>query len=159
MSIALQLTVDGLAGVEALLTRLHHPDFDQLLDEIGATVESQTAQRFDDKAGPDGKAWAEWSEKYRKTRHGGQSLLMSGRNYKGEPTQDLHNSITRLVYDSRIEVGSAADYAAHHQFGSKKSSGRGSGVPARPYLGLSDDNRDEIDLIIKGFVGRLLNTG
>lgn len=33
-----------------------------------------------------------------------------------------------------VQIGNPTKYAAHHQFGSAKSSGRGSGVPARPFF-------------------------
>lgn len=36
-----------------------------------------------------------------------------------------------------VKVGTDRPYAAVHQFGSKKSKGRGSGIPARPYFPLS----------------------
>jgi phage virion morphogenesis protein len=151
VSIAIQLTVNGLEGAEALLARMDNPDFTRLLDEIGATVVSQTQSRIrDEKRGPDGENWPVWSAKYARTRHGGQSLL------QGESNPGLLSSITHLVRGNRVEIGSALPYAAHHQFGSKKSSGRGSGVPARPYLGLSEDNRDEIETICAGFIERLL---
>jgi phage virion morphogenesis protein len=150
VSVALQLTVDGLEGVEALLARLDNPDLNQLLDEIGATVVSQTQSRIaDEKRGPNGEVWPEWSSKYARTRHGGQSLLQA-------KNPGLLSSITHLVHGSTVEVGSALPYAAHHQFGSDKTSGRGSGVPARPYLGLSDENRDEIETICAGFVERVM---
>lgn len=38
------------------------------------------------------------------------------------------------VTDSSVDVGSDRPYAAVHQFGSSKTSGRGSGIPARPML-------------------------
>lgn len=151
MSASIQLTIDGLDAVEALLDRLENPDIPLLLDDIGALVVSQTQSRIsDDKAGPDGEAWPEWSARYAKTRHGGQGLLLA----EGNP--GLLSSITHLVYAGGVDVGSNLIYAAHHQFGSEKESGRGSGVPARPYLGLSPDNRDEIELICDEFVEQLL---
>jgi phage virion morphogenesis protein len=151
VSVAIELTVSGLDGVEALLARLANPDIAQLLDEIGALVVSQTQSRLtDEKAGPDGEAWPEWSEKYARTRHGGQSLLMA----EGNP--GLLSSITHLVHGGGVEVGSHLVYAAHHQFGSQKSSGRGSGVPARAFLGLSAANEDEIERVIDGFIERML---
>jgi|GEM_PF-1202358 len=38
------------------------------------------------------------------------------------------------VTDEMVEVGSDRPYAAVHQFGSSKSTGRGGGIPARPML-------------------------
>jgi len=38
------------------------------------------------------------------------------------------------VTNDKVTVASDRVYAAHQQFGSSKSSGRGSGVPARPFF-------------------------
>ena len=48
----------------------------ELLESIGAVVESQTRRRIsDEKTSPAGERWEEWSEGYSKTRSGNQSLL------------------------------------------------------------------------------------
>ena len=43
------------------------------------------------------------------------------------------NRVVEVTHD-KVTVGSDRVYAAHQQFGSRKSSGRGSGVPARPFF-------------------------
>jgi phage gpG-like protein len=40
-----------------------------------------------------------------------------------------------------VTLGNPTKYAAHHQFGSPKSSGRGSGVPARPSFPVTKDGQ------------------
>ncbi|WP_332832872.1 hypothetical protein [Escherichia coli] len=48
----------------------------ELLESIGAVVESQTRRRIiDEKSSPGGERWPDWSDGYKKTRHGNQSLL------------------------------------------------------------------------------------
>jgi phage gpG-like protein len=48
---------------------------------------------------------------------------------------DLWKSIhSEVVGADAVDVGSPKIYAAVHQFGSKKKSGRGSGIPPRPYF-------------------------
>ena len=48
---------------------------------------------------------------------------------------DLWKSIhVGAVGNDSVEVGSPKVYAAVHQFGSKKKTGRGSGIPPRPYF-------------------------
>ncbi|MGE4489277.1 MAG: phage virion morphogenesis protein [Kiritimatiellales bacterium] len=150
MSIALQMDLQDLNGVGALLDRLRYVDADRLSDEIGALVVSQTQERIaNTKRGPDGDAWPDWSEVYAQTRHGGQSLLFA----EGNP--GLLSSLTHLVQSGGVEVGSNLVYAAHHQFGSDKPSGRGSGVPARPYLGISSEDAEAIERLCVHFVERL----
>jgi phage virion morphogenesis protein len=150
MSIALELKVDGLEDVQRKFNDLLQPDLEQLLDNIGAEVVSQTQSRIsDDKADPDGTPWAEWTDRYAGTRNSGQSLL--------EDSGRLNNSISHLVVGDTVEVGSNLVYAGHHQFGSEKKSGRGSGVPARQFLGLSDHNMDEVEIIVNNFIEDLLS--
>ncbi len=150
MSAAFQLTVKGLAGVEALLMRLNDPPMDDFLDAVGALVVSQTQSRLaDEKAGPKGEAWLELNPAYKARKKGSGGLL--------QLEGDLVNSITHLVHSGGVEVGSNLVYAAHHQYGSEKESGRGSGVPARPYLGVSAENMDEIERVCERFLEGLLN--
>ncbi len=149
MSIGLQITVHGDEDIERLFAELTQPNFDDLMEGIGALVVSQTQTRIaDEKESPTGEPWEEWSPKYAETRHGGHSLL------QGDNT--LLNSINHQVAGQTVEVGSHLIYAGHHQFGSDKTSGRGSGVPARPYLGISPGNRDEIEEFVNDFISNLL---
>ena len=145
------MTIQGDEQVERLLATLLKPQWEDLMDQVGATVSAQTVDRIaDEKKDSLGNAWEAWSAKYEKTRHGGHSLLQ-GNN-------DLLNSINHQVQGRSVEVGSHLVYAAHHQFGSEKTSGRGSGIPARPYLGISDDNRDKLEQVIAEWFTGLLNT-
>lgn len=150
MSIGLQITVHGDKEVEKFFASLLQPNLDEMLDDIGALVVSQTQSRIaDEKEDPSGTPWADWTDRYAQTRHGGHSLL------QGDGT--LLNSINHQVIGGAVEVGSNLVYAGHHQFGSKKGkTGRGSGVPARPFLGVSPDNRDEIEDLVNDFIRDLL---
>lgn len=150
MSIGLQLTIQGDDAVEQFFARMMHPDWEDLLDQVGGTIVDQTQVRIaKEKASATGEPWEEWSAKYARTRHGGHSLLQ-GNN-------DLLNSINHQVVGQSVEVGSHLVYAAHHQFGSEKTSGRGSGVPARPYLGISADNCDKLEEIIAEWVQGMMD--
>ena len=106
-----------------------------LLESVSAEIESQTHRRL--RAGgpaPDGAPWQEWSDAYELTRHSNHGLLYS--------EGDLDDSIQALVSGDEAEVGTNLVYGAIHQFGGAEV-GR-PGLPARPYLGLS--NEDETDL-------------
>ena len=85
MSATFQIQSQGFSATQQQLLQLAEPDFQQeLLENIGAIVESQTRQRIqEDKAGPDGKVWTEWLERYSRARNGGQSLLQSKGALKG----------------------------------------------------------------------------
>ena len=47
-----------------------------------------------------------------------------------------------------VEVGSNVVYAAIHQFGGRAGKGRRARVPARPYLGIDERDRDAIVRIV-----------
>lgn len=114
----------------------------ELLDAIGAEVESQTRRRIDEeKTAPDGTPWEEWSDAYAKTRHAGQSLLM------GE--SDLLDSIQFFNRGDSVEVGTNLIYGAIHQFGGAEV---GMNIPARPYLGLSSDNEADVLAVVEDFI-------
>lgn len=122
-------------------------DRNQLLDVIGGTVESQTRRRIEeDKAAPDGSAWPDWSDEYKETRHGGHGLL--------ENEGDLIGSIGFSVYfaSDEVEVGSNLIYAATHDQGDEDR-----GIPQRQFLGLSNDDRDELDDVVDRFIDSLID--
>jgi phage virion morphogenesis protein len=144
---ALVYDFSSLSRLEDRLQRLAGTDRRQLLGELGAVLESQTKRRItDEKEGPDGASWADWSEGYAAKRHSGQSLLESEGHLEGEIT---HN----VTSDSEVEVGTNLVYAATHQFGSDD----GRNIPARPYLGLSADNEAELLDVADRFLDRVVN--
>ena len=139
MSVALSAT----ARLDERLARLPErvrgslPD---LLEEIGATVVSQTQRRIaEERRSPEGDPWPEWSPRYAPTRHGGQALLVA----EGH----LAESVQHTVLGHSVEVGSNLVYAATHQFGSEDGT-----IPARPWLGLSAENEQELDHVIEDWL-------
>lgn len=129
------------AELQQHVNRMLHLDKRGLLDAVGAEVESQVRRRIStEKAGPDGKPWVAWSERYAATRHAGQSLLQS----EGH----LLDSITYVVAidGSHVDVGSNLVYAAIQNFGGAKV-GKPN-LPPRPYLGFSTENREDLRSVI-----------
>lgn len=130
-----RIELQGLSGVNAVLDRLANADLRPLLDALGSEVETQTRRRIsEEKTAPDGAPWAPWSDAYAATRHGGQSLLQS----EGHLLDSMHYQV---IGGDVVEVGSNLVYAAIHQFGGEEV---GRNIPARPYLGLSDENIDDL---------------
>lgn len=124
----------------ALADRLVGWQVAELADAASELLASQTQRRIDeDKAAPDGTPWADWSDDYAATRHGGHSLLQ-GRNH-------LLPSIQGYATAEEAVAGSNLDYAAVHQNGSEDGD-----TPARPYLGLSRDDEVELRALVEGFV-------
>ena len=114
-----------------------------LMDAIGTEILGSTIHRMDaEKTSPDGDRWLGWSEAYGLTRRAGHSLLVSD--------QYLLESIHHVATAREVQVGSNWPYAAIHQFGGADVGKPG--LPARPYLGLSDDDRAEITDLAEDFL-------
>lgn len=127
----------GLLPAKRALDRLSRARTQQLLDVLGSEVEAQTRRRItEEKTDAAGEAWQDWSDDYaaRRPKKGGL-LELSG---------DLVDSISYIVGDDVVEVGSNLVYAHRHQVGDEDE-----GIPARPYLGISEENlRDLGDLVL-----------
>lgn len=136
-------------------------DFDgrALNDKIGESIESSTRKRFEDETAPDG---TKWPASYRVRTKGGQTLSENAH---------LKNSFDHQATATSVEVGTNLKCAHVHQFGmeikaknAKALRFRAGGVwiqkkqvtiPARPFLGINDDDMEEIDrTILKHIKGR-----
>lgn len=124
------------------MNRLAMVDKRQLLHDLGVEMEGQTVARFEDKEAPDGSSWKTWDPKYaerkRKSGSGGSILQDSGQ---------LRGSITGAVESTGLVVGSREVYARVHQEGWPDKN-----IPARPYLGISQENQDDLVTIMTDFV-------
>lgn len=166
--IGLDVNLHDIDRLNALMDRVQTFDNHrhELLEMIGATVESQTRRRIEEEqTAPDGSPWPAWSSGYAATRHGNQSLLQS----EGHLIDSLHYVVG--VDDVRIETNLI--YAAIHQFGGtiKPKNGRylvfplgeqtifakEVDIPARPFMGLSEDNIDEIEQAMHSFYQEILS--
>lgn len=128
-------------------------DMNQMRDNIGALVTSQTQRRIDtEKTAPDGTPWKENWE-------GTDTLVQSGA---------LRDTIDYEVAGDDIFVGSPLIYAATHQMGAtivpKDAENlvfsvggftvfaKEVTIPARPFLGISAQNQQEISNLIESLV-------
>ena len=130
------------------LSRLSEDNIALVSYEIGALIEDQTKLRIaDEKTAPDGTRWAPWSARYAATRNTGNAIRHSLLVGEG----DLRDSIQNFTPGTAAVVGTPLIYGATHQFGSANGA-----IPARPYLGLSDDNRLAIEDLVIGRLEDLL---
>jgi phage virion morphogenesis protein len=121
-----------------------------LMKRIGAVLEASARKRFRSQTAPDGSTWR---PSIRVQRSGGTTLIDKGH---------LRDSITHDADDRHAVIGSNLIYAAIHQTGGvirAKSGGvltfniPGVGwrrvssvtIPARPYLGVSEEDRVELN--------------
>lgn len=141
--------LDGevIGALRRLLAMGQHPQ--PALAEIAALGEQSTRLRFRTQRGPDGLAW---KPSLRVLLQGGRTLTRDGH---------LGDSLSSGASDDYAEWGVNRIYAAIHQFGggiTAKAGGKlkfplpGGGwavvksvrMPARPYLGVDDDDRADI---------------
>ena len=129
------------------------PDFAGLNQAIASLGESQTRRRIDEeKSAPDGTPW-------QANRAGTPILKQTGRN--------LLDSIASSSDEESATWGATWEYAHVHQEGAViepktakvlvfqgpngKVFARRVTVPARPFIGLSDENRAEMNELITDF--------
>ena len=141
MSIALRVDLSQFGEITSAIKQLSQLDVPAMLDDIGALVAEQAKTRIrEEKRSPDGEPWAPLNPDYeQRKREKSSGGILVFENY-------LHESIQHTFFGNSVTVGSNRIYAAHHQFGGEEI---GSGIPARPYLGFSPENIEDIhDLVI-----------
>ena len=130
---------------------------------LGEDVRESTLERFKEGRAPDGRRW---KTSIRAATTGGKTLIDSSQ---------LRNSIKAKSDASGFAVGTNVKHAATHQFGEPGRTIRAKkakalrfqvggrwvtkkqvkvSIPARPFLGLSEDDMQEIKATVEDFVGR-----
>lgn len=138
-------------------------DMSPIMNKVGAVMRDQTEDRFATGKAPDGTPWAPRSPATiaayaaRAKKPGGQKSWGGVLHYSGQ----LANNIFHKYGPDFAEVGSAEPYASTMQFGAaagafgafigKDKLGRDhvhsipwGDIPARPFLGVSEDDQAEI---------------
>lgn len=152
--------------VSALLQRLRdYSEIDKknLNAALAETVRESTLERFRQGKGPDGRRW---KSSNRAILEGGKTLVK---------TAQLRNSIHAKSDASGFAVGTNVRHAATHQFGEPGRTIRAKNkktlrfqvggqwimrkqvkvkIPARPFLGLSDEDMQEMKATVEDFIGR-----
>lgn len=111
---------------------------------IGNILVSSAKNRINEtKTDPKGAKWKDISERYQAWLDKHPSVEIS----KGSLLQRSGNMYDSVGYSllqwgaGIIKMYSAAEYSAYHQEGTRK-------MPARPFLGLSDDDLQEIKMVL-----------
>lgn len=143
----------------AALRRLqnHGNNLRPVLQKIGDNLTDSTKQRFASKTAPDGHAWLRNAES---TQWARKKLPGGGYSIKGrdDPLIDggtLGDTITSQLFGhDGVQIGSIRDQAAMMQFGGTKSEFHQlwGDIPARPYLGVSEDDKNNILMLIEHFL-------
>lgn len=128
---------------------------DELMSAVGALGETQTRRRItSEKSAPDGRAWQQNAE-------GTSILQQTGGN--------LLDSVAHTFSSSEAVWGAAWEFAHVHQdgmtihaknadrmvfkIGGRTVAAASVTIPARPFIGLSSENKSEIDDLLTDFFG------
>lgn len=117
---------------------------------IGEELLLSTDARFDSQTDPGGRPWEPLNSKYaewKRAFHGHDRIL----KLRGYLRDTLHYQAT----DVSVAIGSNRIYSAIHQFGGQTGREHKTTIPARPYLGVSDDDVAAIlEIIEDAFAAR-----
>lgn len=147
------LTITQQDAITPALARLarNAKNAADIYDQIGAANVLETQMRFEAEEGPDGRRWVAHSD-----------VTLDLKQTKGitEPRKlrestDLYDSIAHRVLPSGgVQIGVTRTYGRIHQLGGQAGRGRKVKIPARPYLGISEDGKREIEAIISDALGK-----
>ncbi len=139
--------------VQRMLDRLLRVgDAKPMWTEIGSALEDSTRKRFVTETDPDGNQWADLSPTTLARKRTTRKLYESG---------DLMQSIRFEAGSDFVEIiAGPTEYALTHQLGraDNKFFGKADApIPARPFIGLSKEDKQEIDDAIFSFLESAIN--
>lgn len=156
----IRIKVDDSA-ILAALRRIEQQDGGLVvasLKVIGQAMLKSTRKRFDDQVDPAGHPWKALNPTYAAGKRGTRILQESGM------AGGLLGSITTQVTGTTLQIGTNKVYGAIHQFGGtimprsypalvfkldgKLHFARKVTIPARPFLGISEDDRRLIPKLV-----------
>ena len=138
------LEIENTAEVKAAFLKLQRAlqDLTPVFQDIGEAMLNVTRERFNTQTAPDGTPWKPLSPAYAlvKKQNVAQILTLYGR---------LRGTLTYQAGPKEVRIGTPLVYGATHQFG------RGA-IPARPFLGLSQSDEQELLDILNDHLSRAL---
>lgn len=143
---SIHLEIENAAEVKAAFQELaaRLADLTPVFRDIGEAMLNSTRARFSSQTAPDGSPWAALSPDYqaRKKKNADKILTLYGNlarllNYQPAPME--------------VRIGTPLIYGAAHQFGRPEIN-----LPARPFLGVSDDDAAEILAILNEYLAGAL---
>lgn len=145
-SLDINLEISNAAEVkavfESLQTRL--ADLTPVFQDIGEAMLNVTRERFNSQTAPDGSTWQALSPGYakRKPRNKDKVLTLYGH---------LRGTLNYQAGPREVRIGTPLIYGATHQFGDPRRN-----IPARPFLGLSSSDEQELLDILNEHLSRAL---
>ena len=151
----IQIELDDQQARAALRRLIHSGrDLSPVLRDIGEHLLNAARQRFNEERSPEDKPWAPLSPTTLKRKRLNQDKIL---------IQDGHlqGTLNYRVGKDHIDIGSPRIHAGVQQFGAAKgafgTARKGAptpwgDIPARPFLGLSQEDRREIENSLLDFI-------
>ena len=151
MPLLLDVLIDD-SDLVGQVARATGADLTPMYRAIGEELTRTTKRRFRDERDPEGNRWAPLAESTLRGKK--ESKILTGR------TKRLRAVAYRAARD-RVAVGPTVIYGRVHQKGIGERTALSSGrrmpaIPARPYVGLSVNDRAEVQAIARDFYAELL---
>lgn len=128
-----------------LINRLEKPRV--AMAEIAGYLEEITRDNFNNQRAPSGQAWQALSPSYKEYK---KKLGVPIDKILHGQTLNLRDHMHASWSDTEARISTAGEtskYAATHQFGDPKRN-----IPARPFLGVNDENTQEILEILRSYL-------
>ncbi|BDR12922.1 phage virion morphogenesis protein [Vibrio sp. STUT-A11] len=114
--------------------------------DIGEMLLLSHDQRFRDQVSPDGELWAPLSPAYQARKPKRQNDILTLNSI-------LSGNLSYIATGSNLFFGTPTEYGAIHHFGgSEDMRPANAAIPARPWLGVDDDDKAEIYDILSDFL-------
>ena len=153
----IQITIDtNTQGVQAVIDEAVNrlSDLTPVMASIGEYMVGRTRERFDSSTAPDGRKWAPLAQatidaKRRRQSSGTTKTGRSRARTNASPedilkdTFLLRDTIAYQPTASSVAIGTPQKYGVHHQYGAPRRN-----IPARPFLGVNDEDLREIEAIV-----------
>lgn len=102
---------------------------------LGEELKKIHKKRFKEQKAPDGTPWKALNDDYANRKRPNSDKILTRRGQLANTT--YYNADTKSV-----EFGSSLVYARIHQYGGRTGRGLTVDMPARPWLGVNNDNRE-----------------
>ncbi len=138
-------------GVEVIHQRLNElvrrgSNLKPVFADIGEMLIVSHDERFREQKAPDGAPWEPLSSSYKKRKKTNKDAILKLNDHLGR-------ELGYIATGSDLFFGTPYEYGALHQFGGTSDMKPGpAAVPARPWLGVTDEDRDVIAQMLGDFL-------
>ncbi|ELR65856.1 phage virion morphogenesis protein [Photobacterium marinum] len=142
------VTFEGQVQIQKQINQLIQKgtNLQPAFQDIGEMLLISHSDRWEKQISPDGTPWAPLSEGYKQRKKKNQDIILVLNHHLGR-------ELNYLAQPQLFEFGTNYEYGAIHHFGgSTEMRPPNVAVPARPWLGVSNDDLEEIYQILGDFL-------